>query len=217
MRPPAGPQESSEADSATVTIADNDSLSVSLEPPPTVLMEGDTAHFVVTLSGPTPNDLVVSYATASGSAGAVAAAGADYTAVSGTLTFSSSDSALSQTIAVATIDDDLNEASETFTVRLTGESLPMGVSPVDTTVAATIIDDDGLTASVTADAPIVAEGDPATFTVALAGGTSTGDVVVAYSVAGTATAGDDYTAPDGTLTIEMGEASGADHHRYPHR
>ena len=54
----------------------------------------------------------------------------------------------------------------------------------------------------------VAEGDPATFTVALAGGTSTGDVVVAYSVDGTATAGDDYKAPDGILTIEMGEASG---------
>ena len=195
-------------DSATVTIMDNDSLSVSLEPPPTVLMEGDTAHFVVTLSGPTPNDLVVSYATSSGTGVADAAAGVDYTTVTGTLTFSASDPALSQTIAVATINDELNEASETFTVTLTGENLPEGVSPVDTTVTATIVDNDGLTAGVTADAPIVAEGDPASFTVSLTGGTSTGDVVVAYSHGGTATAGDDYTAPDGTLTIGRGETSG---------
>ena len=43
---------------------------------------------------------------------------------------------------------------------------------------------------------------------ALTGGTSTADVLVSYTVGGTATSGDDYTAPDLTLTIGTGAASG---------
>ena len=52
------------------------------------------------------------------------------------------------------------------------------------------------------------EGGAATFAVTLTGGTSTADVEVAYSVGGTATAGADYTAPGGTLTIAARANSG---------
>ena len=75
----------------------------------------------------------------------------------------------------------------------------MTVTTASTT--GTITDNDTLTAAVTADAAAVTEDQSATFTVALTGGTSTADVVVDYSLVGTATA-DDYTAPSGKLTIE---------------
>ena len=77
----------------------------------------------------------------------------------------------------------------------------------------TITDNDGLTAAVTAvetSRPTsVDEGETAEFEVALTGGTSTAAVLVTYTVGGTATSGDDYTAPtDLTLTIATGDASG---------
>ena len=52
----------------------------------------------------------------------------------------------------------------------------------------------------------VVEGEAAEFTVTLAGGTSTEPVVVSYTLGGTATAGDDYTAPEEPreLTIAAG-------------
>ena len=61
----------------------------------------------------------------------------------------------------------------------------------------TITDNDTLTAAVTADNPTVTEDQSATFTVTLTGGTSTAEVVVEYSLVGTATEEDDYTAPSG--------------------
>ena len=47
----------------------------------------------------------------------------------------------------------------------------------------------------------VAEGTPAEFTVALAGGKGSADVVVTYTVGGTATEGLDYVAPEGAVTF----------------
>ena len=117
---------------------------------------------------------------------------------------------MAQTIAVATLQDRLNEATETFTVTLSGRDLPDGVSlaPESTTATGAIEDDDQLTAAVSAAAAHVAEGEPARFTVELGGGVSTAPVVVAYSVAGTATAGVDYLAAPGSLTIAAGTARG---------
>ena len=55
----------------------------------------------------------------------------------------------------------------------------------------------------------VVEGSAATFTVSLSGGTGSMPVVVDYSTAdSTATAGKDYTAPSGKLTIAAGGESG---------
>ena len=52
----------------------------------------------------------------------------------------------------------------------------------------------------------VAEGEVATFTVTLTGGTASEDIVVNYTIGGTATSAD-YSAPGGTVTIAAGEAS----------
>ena len=65
-----------------------------------------------------------------------------------------------------------------------------------------------MTAAVTADASTVPEGSAASFEVALTGATSTADVMVAYTVTGTATPDTDYTAPSGSLTITAGASSG---------
>ena len=188
---------------AAVTIVDNDSLTVWVES--ATATEGNPVEFVVRMSNVADEALEVSYATADGTGADDAVDGTDYTKDSGTLTFSPGET--SKTVAVPTFDDELNEADETFTLTLTA-NLPDWAKFGTTSATGTIDDDDELTVAVTADAKIVAEGDPATFTVELSGGTSTGDVVVAYDVGGMATAGDDYTAPDGTLTIDMDEVSG---------
>ena len=63
-------------------------------------------------------------------------------------------------------------------------------------------------AAVTAGASTVSEGSAASFEVVLTDATSTADVVVTYTVTGTATSGTDYTAPSGSLTIAAGASSG---------
>ena len=194
--------------STEVTITDNDSISVSLEAPPSTVTEGESASFVVKLSGATLSDLVVSYGTSGGSGAAGAIAGQDYNEVSGTLTFSAG-SGLTQTFTVETIEDKLNEATETFTVTLGEVSLPASAELGVTDATLEILDNDALTAKVTADDKIVAEGDPATFTVELIPDDvrSTGDVMVAYTVGGSAKP-DDYTMTDRTLTLGEGEPTG---------
>ena len=193
------------APGAAVTITDNDTAAVSFETTASTAEEGDTASFTVTLSGEVANDVTLGYTT--GGAGDTATSGADYTAVtSGTLTFLP-EGALTQTITVTTLEDDLAEASETFTVTLTALVLPDGVTLGTATATGTITDNETLTAAVTG-AATVAEGTEASFPVTLTGGTSTAGVVVTYTVTGTATAGTDYTAPGETLTILAGQASG---------
>ena len=66
-----------------------------------------------------------------------------------------------------------------------------------------------MTATVTANAETVPEGNAAEFTVELTGGTSTADVIVNYTwEASTGTAGTDYTEPSGLLTITKPDSSG---------
>ena len=50
----------------------------------------------------------------------------------------------------------------------------------------------------------VTEGDTARFTVAVKGKAGSGDVTVRYAVSGTATAGEDYVAPSGEVTLSGG-------------
>ncbi len=68
--------------------------------------------FAVTLSRAATGPVSVDYATKDGTA----AAGADYTAASGTLTFAPGETA--KTVSVALLDDSIDEGKETFTLRL---------------------------------------------------------------------------------------------------
>ena len=169
-----------------------------------VVAEGGTASFVVELSGTVSVAVAVPYETADGSA--LAGPDKDYTENSGTLNFAPTET--SKTVEVVTRDDGLSEVDETFEVRLTATSLPDGVSVAKASATGTITDNDTLTAAVTADNPTVTEDQSATFTVRLTGGTSTAEVVVDYSLVGTATEDVDYTAPSGKLTIGASDPSG---------
>ena len=190
---------------ATTSIVDAGAVTISVAD--VTVAEGTTASFKVTLSESVADPVEVTYETASGTGAGDAEAGADYPVTSGTLTFSQGGS-LEQTIRVPTTQDNLNEASEIFKVTLEGPDLPAGVVLGDAEATGTITDDDPLRVTLRAEAQNVDEGQAASFTVTVRDNTSTADVVVDYTVAGTAEQDVDYTAPDGSLTIRQGKSSG---------
>ncbi len=163
--------------------------------------EGGLAAFDVTLGSGATGPVTVSYATTDGTA----AAGTDYTSADGTLTFEVGERA--KRVEVQTLEDDEQEETETFTVRLSAAS---GATLTDPTGVGRIVDDDGggpgeaLPQLRIADAEVT-EGGLAAFDVTLGSG-ATGPVTVSYATTdGTAAAGTDYTSADGTLTFEVGE------------
>ena len=109
------------SNSLSVTIAE---ASAVVETTPTIsiaggsVTEGDSASisFTVTLDEAASETVTVDYATSDGSADA----SDDYTAKSGTLSFSAGDT--SKTISIAIKDDIVNESDETFTVTLSNAS-----------------------------------------------------------------------------------------------
>ena len=164
--------------------------------------EGGDATFTVTLSGPSlAAAVVVDYATATGTASAN-----DFAATSGTLTFAANSTDLIRTFTVTTTDDDLAEGSETFTATLsanTSTPLPTGFSLGTATATATIAASDAATVSISGGGT-VNEGDDATFTVTLSGSPGAAVMVDYATAAGTATAGNDFTATSGSLTFAAG-------------
>ena len=197
---------------ATTTILEEDKVTVSVaavmvaDDDKSDVEEGETASFVVTLSGTVSGVVQVPYTTANVTA--ESGSDKDYTAASGTLEFQAGDS--SKTIEVTTLEDGLNEADETYTLTLTSVTGPDGVSLGTSSATGTIEDDDPVSAALGTYTENVAEGDDATYEVDLSGGTSTAAVVVNYAVdtSSTATSGTDYTAPSGKLTIAAEGTSG---------
>jgi hypothetical protein len=183
------------------TITDNDAAP-SLVINNVTLTEGNTgtanATFTVTLSAASGQTVTVSYATANGTA----TSPADFTAVSGTLTFAAATT--TQTITVPVVGDTLDEANETFVVNLSGAT---NATIADNQGAGTITDNDA-TPSLVINNVTVTEGNSGTtnaiFTVTLSA-TSGQTVTVNYATAnGTAVAPADYTTRSGTLTFTPG-------------
>ena len=96
----------------TIPGPSGDSSSLSVADAEATEEEDNTMAFVVTLDPAASDTVTVDYATSDGSA----AAGNDYTATSGTLSFSAGETR--KTISVAISDDTDNEGDETFTVTL---------------------------------------------------------------------------------------------------
>ncbi len=172
--------------------------------------EGDSSTtnmtFTVTLSASTATQTTVSYATSAGTA----TSGSDYTARTGTLTFATGTTNLSQTFTVSvTGDTDDEGASETFTVSLSNATGGAGIA--DGAATGTITDDDP---KFSIDSPTVTEADSNSvnlvFTVTLSASSSsqlTVDYASSDGSANGATAGTDYTAVSGTLTFPAGTTS----------
>jgi large repetitive protein len=147
--------------------------------------------------------VTVSYFTADWNA----AAGSDYQAASGTLTFAPGET--SKTINVVVYGDAMVEPNEKFEVYLHN---PVGTSVSDRTGVGTIVNDDTyVTPGISIGDATVTEGNAgtayATLTVTLTSAAAM-DVTVQYVTAdGSAAAGSDYVAASGTLTFAAGETS----------
>ena len=180
------------------TIEDDDAeVTVSVEDAETVV-KGEPVVFTVTLSGAVSTDVTLGYATANGTA----TEGDDYTAAESGATVVIAAGQTTAEITVDTLADGTQDQDEeTFTVTLTADVLPEGVSlPASSARATGTIADYALMATVSPVAVDVAEGSSATLTVTLAGGDNRADTMIPYTVGGSATAAD-YMALSGTLTI----------------
>jgi len=191
---------------ATVTIADDDSGNVSAIVTVTAtdasaVEPAGNGTFTVTRSGPTGSALSVSY-----SISGTASAGSDYTALSGSVTIPAGSTAA--TITVTPIDDAAVESSETVVVIMLDDTGYEAGTPGQATV--TIADNDAAsetTVTVAAtDAAASEDGGAGTFTLTRTGST-TSALVVGYAIGGSATAGGDYGALGGSVTIPAGSTA----------
>jgi hypothetical protein len=160
------------------------------------------ASFIVQLSAPSQQQVTVTYAVA----GATAVAGADFQIPPAPLSVAFPPGITAQTIAVPIVDDTLDEGDETFGITLTGAT---GATLADGAAAGTIVDNDPPPSITIEDVKVSDSGSTpsAVFTISLSAPSSNA-VTVSYQTAdGTATAGSDYQAQSGTLTIPAGATS----------
>uniref|UniRef100_UPI003D9CB9DF beta strand repeat-containing protein n=1 Tax=Vibrio campbellii TaxID=680 RepID=UPI003D9CB9DF len=174
----------------------------------TTVNEGEVATLDVTLSKVSTTPTVVNMTLADGSA----EGGVDYTNTLVTITYEdnttevinvepdgsfvvtvpANDSAYS--VTMSTIDDELTENAETFT--LSGATDVQGVPAIGTT---TIIDNDAqLVASISNE--LINEGEAGTFDVTLSNASDTDSIVSMTLADGTADGGVDYTDTQVTIT-----------------
>ncbi len=109
----------------------------SVSGPTTIGEDAGMAAYMVSLSAQPGANVTVMYATADGTA----TAGSDYTAASGTLTFTTTNWSTAQTVDVVITDDAVDEDDETFTFTLSGASSGSQLSDTPS-VTTTIIDND---------------------------------------------------------------------------
>ena len=168
--------------------------------------------FTVTLGAAVDYQVRVAYRTED----ITATAGEDYTSASGTLKFAPGET--TKTIAVTTAaDDNYAEPDETFQVVLAdplGASLALDSNGEPDAGSGTISNDDGAApvVSLSASATTVAEGGQLTYSVSVPSSPSTPRqaIEVSYELVpanSSLTAGDDYTAPTGTVTIPASATS----------
>ncbi|MDP9299775.1 MAG: hypothetical protein M3P43_02595 [Actinomycetota bacterium] len=150
-----------------------------------------TMTFNVTLSNTSDQEVTVDYTTNDGSA---TTADSDYTAASGTLTFTAGQTA--KTVDVTVNGDDTTEPDESLTLDLSNAT---NANVLDGSGAGTITNDDPVP-DVSIDDQSITEGDA---------GTSTLTFNVALSHASSDTITVDYTTNDGTATIADGDYAAA--------
>ena len=182
---------------ATGTIEDDDD-----EPPVVSIADGAAAEgdgelaLAVVLDRAAATAVTAAYTTAD----ATAAAGEDYEARSGTLTFAPGET--ERILRVAVLDDAVHEADEAFAVRL---AAPEGASIGDGDGMATIRDDDAPPTLSIADASGAEDAGELAFAVVLDAASGIGATVAYATADGTATAGGDYASTAGTLSFAPGE------------
>ena len=162
-------------------------------------VEGGAVSFPVRLTYPPEAPVTVQWSSADGTA----AAGEDYTGVTGaTLTFEAGET--EKHAVVQTLDDAFDEAAEGFTVALGAVTGADGLDPAAPSAQAVIEDDDAVPSLDVTGARAV-EGYEARFEVSLSAPSARALAVTWSTADGTATAGPDYTAAAGALDFAPGE------------
>ena len=187
---------------ATATITD-DALTATVVGPTEVAEGADAVYTVSVTGGAGDEDVTVTYSTED----STATAGEDFSPGSDTVTIPAGDMSAMFTIQILADDEvDLGETLELSVVAETADGMVRAIPPAPTT----ILDGGSVQVSIMADQPVVAEGQPATFTVELSGTVSNANVTLPYTIgaAGDTATADDYNAPaDQTVVIPAGEMS----------
>jgi Ca2+-binding RTX toxin-like protein len=167
-----------------------------------------TAAFIVSLSAAASSPVTVNYGTTDGTA----AAGSDYTTANGALAFAAGET--TKAINVAVNGDATVESNEIFAVTLSGAT---GATIADASGQGTIVNDDLALPppppppTLTIDDVSANEGNAGTSTVTLTvtlSAAAASAVTVNFTTAnGTAMAGSDYIAGNGTLTFAAGQTT----------
>ena len=180
---------------ATVTLSDDDTPVVTVTATDAGASEAgpDSGVLLIQRTGSTAAELKVYYGL-SGSA----FHGTDYARLSGEVTIPAGSS--SAPVVITPYDDDLGEGSETVTLAVTtfNNAYSLGAAFQSTITIA----DNG-------DVPVISvragttgvEGGANASVIFRSLGSASGNVVVNYTVSGTATAGSDFTALSGTVTL----------------
>ena len=176
---------------ATGTITDDDSTTVTIAD--ASAEEGDSLTFTVTLNRAVQGGLTVTPSFTDGTA----TKGTDYTENTGALSFTGT-AGEEQTFTVSTIEDEVVEGEETFSVSLSVSDAPAGVT-AGSSATGTITDDDSATVTI-ADAS-AEEGESLTFTVRLDQAVSGGLTVTPSFADGTASEGADYSENTAALSF----------------
>ncbi len=201
LAPNASYAISSQNVSATIQVSDNDTPLVSITAIDSLASEPtdqgrNLGVFEVRRSGPTSLPLTVYYGVSG-----TAFNGGDFGRLDGKVVIPAGQSAVS--IFINPIDDEVGEREETVILALASfnDSYSVGA---ESQASVTLQDNHDLaTVSVRASGSRTNEGGAATFTFE-ALGSADQDFVVHYTVGGTASNGQDYTAIPGTVTIPAG-------------
>jgi len=162
-----------------------------------VFKNAGTAVFTVTCSNTNVEPVSVSYATTNGTA----IAGADYTATSGTLTFSNGSSALAFSVPI--INNSVVAGSHWFSVSLSNPTGPGRLVPPTTQTNVIIDSNSGLNFS-SAAYTALKTGGTAVITVNRSDYTGTNTTVNFVATNGTAVNGLNFVATNGTLVFSNG-------------
>jgi hypothetical protein len=191
----------SSATTATVTITDDDTPAVSVSVPDAIASEGgaNSGVFLLTRTGSTAAALKVYYGL-SGSA----LHGTDYAPLTGEVTIPAG--ATSAPVVITPYDDDIGEPTETVTLAVANfnDSYSIG-TPFQGTLTIT---DNGDTPLVNVRSGAVGtEGGTNPTFIFHSIGSGSGSINVSYTVSGTATAGTDYSALSGTVSVPVNGSS----------
>ncbi len=191
------------APSVAVTITEKDTATFSVTGPSDVAEDAGTATYTVSLSKQPSGNVTVKYATSDGTA----TAGSDYTAASGTLTFTNMNWDTAQTVDVSITDDTVDDDDENFIFTLSGASTGTSLS-ASPSVTTGITDNDvpAVTVSFGAGTYSVAEGGTASVTVTLSADPERSVTIPLTTMNGTGAAADDYSVPT-SVGFASGETS----------